>query len=333
MFEGKSRSRRPVASRDLRLEELERRAFLSASHYVLLGRLDATETANLPAATPAIARTPSQVVIITPPVVKPAPPPTPAPTRPQPRPISGLTSVQLRRAEELIDLFEFDTPAFQYTSVVNINDGNGYTCGKFSFCTGTGDVLEVVERYTALKPGNVLAPYLPQLQQLAATGSDSTAGLEGFPAAWTRAANDSQFRAVQDYVGRAFYYQPSLAHAKTLGLRDALSVAVLYDSSMTHGEGNDPDGVPALIQRATALAGGTPKTGVSEVAWLSAFLTVRKADMLHPYAADKQAAWPASAGRCDTLRSLLAAGNLDLHGPFYVRSPYDGSDGLLIKID
>jgi len=39
----------------------------------------------------------------------------------------------------------------------DIHDGRGYTAGIIGFCSGTGDMLELVEAYTAAKPGNVLA--------------------------------------------------------------------------------------------------------------------------------------------------------------------------------
>ena len=63
----------------------------------------------------------------------------------------------------------------QYKYIEDIGDGRGYTAGIIGFCSGTGDMLELVEHYTDLEPGNVLAKYLPALRKV--NGTDSHAGL------------------------------------------------------------------------------------------------------------------------------------------------------------
>ena len=57
--------------------------------------------------------------------------------------------------------------AEQYAYIEDIGDGRGYTAGIIGFTTGTGDLLEVVERYTELEPENELKKYIPYLQQAA----------------------------------------------------------------------------------------------------------------------------------------------------------------------
>src|SRR6476469_6737547 len=52
----------------------------------------------------------------------------------------------------------------QYRYIEDIHDGRGYTAGIIGFCSGTGDMLEVVQAYTAKVPGNPLATYLPALR-------------------------------------------------------------------------------------------------------------------------------------------------------------------------
>ena len=49
----------------------------------------------------------------------------------------------------------------QYQYIEDIGDGRGYTAGIIGFCSGTGDMLDLVQLYTDRKPGNVLAKYLP----------------------------------------------------------------------------------------------------------------------------------------------------------------------------
>lgn len=44
----------------------------------------------------------------------------------------------------------------QYAYIEDIGDGRGYTGGIIGFCSGTGDMLALVELYTERAPGNVL---------------------------------------------------------------------------------------------------------------------------------------------------------------------------------
>src|SRR6185437_9800653 len=60
----------------------------------------------------------------------------------------GLTARQVTRIEQLTTVFENSTTTFRYDYVEDLGDGRGYTAGRVGFCTGTGDLLDVVERYT-----------------------------------------------------------------------------------------------------------------------------------------------------------------------------------------
>jgi chitosanase len=253
-------------------------------------------------------------------VVPPPPLETPPPTGSgaDAASVGGLAPDQKLRADQLISLFENSTPVLQYSYVQNLHDGRGFTAGRAGFTTATGDLLDVVRRYTARKPRNPLRKYLPRLRQLAGQGSDSTAGLGRFVQAWRRAARDPLFRAVQDQVVDDTYYTPAVRRWQALGLRSALSLVVLYDTIIQQGEGTDPDGLPAVIDRATARAGGSPATGLGEGAWLTAFLQVRRETLQNAHDPATRAAWRQSVGRVDVLAGIAAQGNFDFHGPLAV---------------
>lgn len=237
---------------------------------------------------------------------------------------TGLSADQKRRAEQLTSIFENDTIELQYAFVEALGDGRGYTAGRAGFTSATGDLLDVVERYSARVPGNPLAGYLPRLRELAAYHSGSVAGLGGLPQAWQSAANDPVFRAVQDQVVDETYYRPALARAAQQGLRTPLAIAAVYDAIIQHGEGDDPDGLPALLTRTASQAGGTPASGVNERTWLDKFLTVRRADLAYSYDPATRAGWAESVGRVDVFRQILNAGNFDLAGPIRVASDVYG---------
>lgn len=231
---------------------------------------------------------------------------------------SGLNPEQKRRAEQITSVFENDTLELQYAYMEALDDGRGYTAGRAGFTTGTGDLLIVVERYSDLVPGNELAAYLPRLRVLADANSDSISGLGGLPDAWARAADDARFRTVQDQVVDEEYYQPAVTRWRDAGLKTALSLAAIYDAIIQHGEGDDPDGLPAMMERAAKMAGGAVAAGVSEAAWLNAFLTARYNTLAHAFDPATREEWAEGADRVDPFRTLLDDGNFDLVGPIQI---------------
>jgi chitosanase len=231
--------------------------------------------------------------------------------------LSGDTK---RRAEALTSLFENSTTEIQYAYVEEIHDGRGFTAGRAGFTTATGDALEVIELYTTRVPANPLAKYLPRLRVLAKAESGSVVGLDGFAAAWTTAARDAAFRTAQDDVEDRLYFIPAMTRADALHLATPLARAELYDAIIQHGEGDDPDGLPALLAKAASSVSGTPATGVDEKKWLEAFFTVRRADLAHASDASTRAAWAESVSRVDAVRAIAKSGNYELHGPIVVHS-------------
>ena len=222
---------------------------------------------------------------------------------------------------QMISVFENGTPEIQYAYIEDLHDGRGYTAGRAGFCTACGDLLTVVQTYTAQVPDNPLAGYLPTLTQLAKASDDSTKGLNGFVRAWSTAADDPVFRQVQDRVTDDLYTAPARKLADANGVRSALGLAILVDTAVQQGTDDDPDGLPAMVRKTTAAVGGTPAGGVDETAWLRGFLDVRRDTLENPTSSDTGKVWRESVGRVDALRALLDAGNLDLATPFTI-SPF-----------
>lgn len=230
---------------------------------------------------------------------------------------ASLTAAQKQRLEQLSSVFENGTIAFAYGYAENIGDGRGITCGRVGFTTGTGDWYQVVKAYTAAKPGNPLAAYLPQLATLAAgpMPNPNTTGLDGMIAATQTAGADPVMQTIQDGFVDSLIYNPALAIAQQTGATSALTVAALYDGVLMHGEGRDPDSIGTIVANATRSAGGTPANGVPEATWLRAFIAARRQDMLHPAYAPSASAWGLAVGRLDVYENLIAQSNWDLQGP------------------
>jgi chitosanase len=234
----------------------------------------------------------------------------------------GLTPEQRLRADRLINNFEHGTTEFLYGSAEVLQDGRGITFGRAGFTTKWGDGHDLIKRYTAAKPGNPLARYLHRLEVLALERSGSTEGLDGFIEAVRQEAADPHFRAAQDALQDELYYQKSAKSSDRLGLRTALARTAIYDTLLMHGVGDDPDGLPALLERTRKDVGGTPATGVDEATWLSAFLRVRRDDLAHAHNPETRDVWAESVGRVDVFRTLADQGNWDLHGPIVLRGDY-----------
>ncbi|GIE79625.1 hypothetical protein Aph02nite_55750 [Actinoplanes philippinensis] len=190
-----------------------------------------------------------------------------------------------------------------YGYIEDLRDGRGYTAGIVGFCSGTSDMLAVVTEYTRRKPDNVLAGYLPALR--AVDGTDSHEGLDpDFPDAWrAAAAADPVFRKVQEEARDRMYFSPAVRLAEADGLR-ALGQFAYYDAAVMHGI----SGLRSIREQVVA-GRRTPVQGGDEIAYLSAFLDARVAEM-------RTEAAHSDTSRVDTVqRVLLNAGNLDLATP------------------
>ncbi|MFJ9825084.1 chitosanase [Streptomyces sp. NPDC101160] len=226
-----------------------------------------------------------------------------------PPPTTGTNLDDPRKKEiamKLVSSFENSSLDWraQFAYIEDIKDGRGYTAGIIGFCSGTGDMLDLVERYTAKKPGNPLAPYLPALRKV--NGTDSHEGLDpGFPAAWRQAAQDSVFQQTQEEERDRVYFNPAVSQAKTDGLR-ALGQFAYYDAAVMHGE----DGFRAI--RAVAMSRATPPSrGGNEKTYLNAFLDAREEEMR------KEEAHSDTTRVSTAQRRFLNENNYDLNTPLY----------------
>ncbi|MFA0843168.1 chitosanase [Streptomyces rochei] len=211
-------------------------------------------------------------------------------------------------AQQLVSSAENSTTKWRtsYGTIEDLGDGCGYTAGIIGFCTGTHDLLMLVERYTKAHPDNGLAAYLPALREV--DGSDSHEGLDpGFPAAWRAESELPEFRKAQEEERDRVYFEPAVRLAKLDGL-GTLGQFVYFDAMVFHGPDTDAEGFYGLRERAMEKA-KTPGQGGAERAYLEAFLDVRRDAML--------AKRPGiDTSRVDTAqRRFLKAGNLDLETP------------------
>jgi chitosanase len=232
------------------------------------------------------------------------------------QPARGLGPDQRRRADAVISVFEHSTIEMGYGAVEELNDGRGITVGRAGFTSATGDLVLVIRRYVSAHPASTLGEYLVTLERLAADQSGDTTGLAGFPEAWREAAHEPALRAAQDGVVEELYYRPAMDRAEQVGATLPLTLAILYDTAIQHGDGPDPDGLAALISETTGMLGGDPAAGVGEERWTRTFLDVRRRHLADAADPATRRVWAQSVDRVDALRDLLDGGADALDAPF-----------------
>ncbi|MDD2971324.1 MAG: chitosanase [Lachnospiraceae bacterium] len=196
----------------------------------------------------------------------------------------------------------------QYSYIEDIGDGRGYTGGIIGFTSGTGDMLEVVEKYVEKKPeNNELAAYIPALEKV--NGSSSLEGLgEAYTDAWSRAAENPEMREAQDELLDEMYLTPAVTYAEQDGL-GALGQYIYYDALVVHGPGEDtsPDCFQGIRKEALSHA-ASPAQGGEQDTYLTAFLDARAIIM-------KQEEAHSDLSRLDAQRKFMKEGKDQLQLP------------------
>ena len=234
------------------------------------------------------------------------------------RNIKEVDHEKRHRADLLISVFENASTEIRYDYIENLGDGRGFTAGRAGFCSGTGDLLIVVERYASRSNDKSLTKFLPRLRVLAKQESSSTAGLKGFITAWKTASKNPLMHQIQDEVLDELYFAPALRHADQIHASLALTWVALYEAIIQHGDDDDDDSLSAIMARATARANGSPADGLAEEKWLEAFLEERRADLLDPSDSSTRKEWRASVGRADTMLKIFHDENFEFNGPLVV---------------
>ncbi|WP_314066147.1 chitosanase [uncultured Vagococcus sp.] len=197
----------------------------------------------------------------------------------------------------------------QYAYIEDIQDGRGYTAGIIGFCSGTGDMLELVKTYTKHQSDNELAQFLPALEKVNGSASHDGLGVE-FEAAWKAAAKDKGFQQAQDEIRDRIYFNPGVKQAQEDGL-STLGQFIYYDGMVMHGPGDGSvpmaESFPGIREAALRLS-KTPAEGGDERVYLTGFLDERAKIMGLEDAHE-------DLSRIEAQRQFLKAGNMELETP------------------
>ena len=196
----------------------------------------------------------------------------------------------------------------EYNVEHNAAENRGYTGGLIGFTSRTGDMLGLVRYYRGLHPRSKrLTHFLPALKRV--NGSPSRRGLgKPFVRAWEAAGHTAKFQAAQDHERDRIYFCPAVRTGRADGL-GTLGQFIYYDALVMHGPGSSRDSFGGIRREAQKRATPPVLDGGDEVAYLNAFLDVRRAAM-------KREEGHSDTSRVDDeQRVFLDAGNLGLDPP------------------
>ena len=160
------------------------------------------------------------------------------------------------RIKAISNVFEIGKPEPDYAYVENLEDGRGYPVTNYGFCTGTGEIAAVIQRYAKAAPATPLSRFLAMMPPRGNANSELT----GFAALWRHEAglSDRLADACEEEANRLFF-DPAMAAAKASNIRTPIGKAVFYDTWLQHGADADRDSLRAIYSRTLRLIGGPPQ--------------------------------------------------------------------------
>jgi len=199
---------------------------------------------------------------------------------------------------------ENSTTQLQFNYAENLGDGRGITFGCIGFCTGTYDGNILIKHYTELNPDNTLAKYIPALDKIDSgshdaadwDGKPSVEGLSGFIQD-VNACDDPLFKKAQMDKLDELYYDPAMEIANSIGVKNALTKAFIYDMCVRHGT----DGAEDIIKAAGTLSN-------DENTFLLKLISLRDAELKREGLGD--------VDRDQGFKNVLNSGNVNLKTPF-----------------
>lgn len=216
-----------------------------------------------------------------------------------------MLDLQKQAAMAIVNIFETGRVRGDYGKVTYVVGDHGQlTYGRSQVTLASGGLYALLKLYCAAGAAAFASQLRTYLERLEARDPslNTDMPLRGLLRA---AGTDPVMRAVQDRYFEQRYWQPATRAAAGLGLREALSVAVVYDSFI-HGSWGK------LRDRTTA-AHGAPAV-IGERVWIEYYLRERRA-----WLAGASALLARTVYRMDALLALVADGAWALELPLRVR--------------
>lgn len=205
----------------------------------------------------------------------------------------------------------------QYNYCENIGDGRGLTVSIVGFCSGTYDLLWVMNKLKEIKSDHVMVTkYLSTLQRV--NGTSNTSGLENFGSDLQRFGDTYWRQAVWEGIIH-FYWSTAYKFWVAMGCKSALSMMVFYDTALNHGD-------IVLQQFANQITNiQRPSQGGSESAWLLEFINKRQYNIQYVDRSTNNG----QPDRCLMHKQIVSANNMSLTRPINGLRCYGGTYSIV----
>ena len=227
-----------------------------------------------------------------------------------------LPADQKRAIDSTLCIFEtgrLPSPS-AYAACTILSDGAGISYGKHQ-STDKGGALDLVVQRYIVKNGQNAAALKPFVQYLSSNqsasfppGTQRPAWLVSLMNLLSSSGADPVMQKAQDEIFEEQYMNPALGHARSAGVKYALSLLVIYDTCIQSG--------PAAVSRMRNLfSEASPANGGDEKSWTKAYIRARQNWLL----AFPNPLVQASSYRTKALMDIADSGNWDLKLPMTVR--------------
>ncbi|WP_339833646.1 peptidoglycan-binding protein [uncultured Parvibaculum sp.] len=217
-----------------------------------------------------------------------------------------LTELQKQTAKAIVNVFETGQARGDYGRVTLLAGDSGHlTYGMAQTTLGSGNLYLLIKAYCAAAGAAYAAALKPYLQRLAdidlRLDNDMT-----FRGLLTDAGADPVMQEAQENFFDRVFWRPSAEAASKLGLAEALSHAIIYDSTI--------HGAWAPMRDRTLVKMGQPGRA-GEHAWIAAYVRERRNWLAtHPNRLLGRTVY-----RMDAFETLIGAKNWQLALPVTVR--------------
>jgi len=201
-----------------------------------------------------------------------------------------------------------------YSTCSILSDGAGISYGKHQSTDKSGTLDLIFNAYINAggKYSEQLKPYATYIRDSASAKYSSTSSSPD----WCKkliellklAGADPIMQKIQDEVFDSHYWNPAFEHYKKCGLKTAMGMLVLYDTSIHSGSGN----VNIIRAKFPELS---PANGGDEKAWIKAYVAARKRWLLSsPNPLVRKTIY-----RMEEFEKILSANNWELATPLSIR--------------
>ena len=219
------------------------------------------------------------------------------------------STLQIKNILALTSIFENSTPKFEWDYCEDIQDGRGYTCGIAGFCSGTGDLVQVFQKYLDKDYNDIEARMIYKILQdkRKIRGGCIKYLKDTLPKWCSTHGNNENYQSAQIDVINIIYIYGSNEICNKYDLKLPISIGQIYDTCINHGI----DGAKKIIKKIDYLYPNS-HTIDQEIDWLTLFLIERKKVL------SRDKTWKESTDRIKVYQKLVTEKNYYLNSPINI---------------